>query len=439
MISIRKKLLILTFAVLAVGTLAMSVATYYTIRHEMDELYDKNMKQIAVMMSGTIVQKGKTISERPYSNGYPRGEEEFLIQVWRKGKLEYSSHPAANFPLQETLDKGVVFFEGKRWIYYAADYEGDIVQISQNLKHRREVVRETYQAVLIPILIQFPIMAFIVWLIIGYGFRPLENISALIKKRTASFLDPIPNSQVPAEISVLVDALNELLERLKLSLELQRQFTADAAHELRTPLTAVRLQLDLLQRAKTPQDQDEALKTLENGVSRSIRLVNQLLELARQEPENTLRSFSSTDLNALAVDALNDCKPLADNKNMTLLYEPSDKAIVMGDASSLSVMIGNLLNNAITYTRHGGMVLVKTSMPNDQVVLEIADNGVGIDQASRERIFDRFFRVTGTGTTGSGLGLSIVKNITDHHNIKVDVLDGLSGEGTCFRLTFPKA
>ena len=116
--SIRKRLLLSILSVLVLATVAVGIATYLGIRHELDELYDANMHQLAVTASGMMTDKGTPIKERAYSDEWPRGEQIFLIQIWDGAALDYSSHPVADFPLQEQTGFGRVKFNGKKWTYY---------------------------------------------------------------------------------------------------------------------------------------------------------------------------------------------------------------------------------------------------------------------------------------------------------------------------------
>lgn len=437
MTSIRKRLMISILAVLLLATLAVGVATYFGIRHEMDELYDANMSQLAVVASDMVA--GEEVSQATSKNSmeWPRGEEIFLIQIWKNDKLSYSSHPIADLPLQDKAGFGHVFFHNTKWSYYQEQINNKTIQVSQKLSERHEVIREVYNAIIIPVLIQFPVLAVMIWLLVSYGFRPLVRISDLIQKRTPTYMRPILLGEAPSEIHSLVFALNDLLLRLEQSLEKQRQFTADAAHELRTPLTAVRLQLDLMQRSRTDAERLEAVETLERGVSRSIHLVQQLLELARQEPEYGTDKTAPVNLSSLIRDIAEEQKLLAHDKAIKIELETKG-VTVSGDASALSVMIGNLVNNAIAYTEQGGFIKLYTTIDDGRPILEIRDSGIGIGQQDRSRIFDRFYRVAGTGASGSGLGLSIVKTIADKHGIEIIISEGLNGKGTAFRLIFPR-
>lgn len=313
MTSIRKKLIILILSVLFGATLLMATATYFIVREEVDEVFDENLKQVA----HTILNTGPSVEtqnlQAPFGTKL-RGEEKYLTQVWRNGVLKYSSYPHVELPLQEKDGRGRVLFNDSKWRYYKQS-NGDIsVQLAQDLKERHSVVVEIYGFLLIPIALQFPILAGLIWVMVGYGLKPLSDISHLIRNRNPQFLDALPEENVPVEISDLVSELNDLLKRLKDALESQRRFTADAAHELRTPLAAVRLQLDILKRADDEEEAKAALLTLEKGVLRSTRLVHQLLELARQEPENVDAPFARADLAHIVEDIIEQSMPIAEAK-----------------------------------------------------------------------------------------------------------------------------
>lgn len=436
MISIRKKLLRTILLVVFAVTLLLAIITYFSVREEMDEFYDENLKQVAL----TILNITPADHAQPYfgdPNAKLRGEEEYLTQVWHKGALQYSSHPHVNFPLQVNDGKGETQFEDSTWHYRRQSNGDTTVQLAQDLNERHSVVIEIYGYLLIPILIQFPILAFLIWVSIGYGLGPLSTISSLIKNRNPSFLAPLPSDDVPVEINVLVNELNALLARLKLALESQRQFTADAAHELRTPLTAVRLQLDILKRADDDKEAKAALATLEKGVLKSTRLVHQLLELARQEPENLELPFSHVNLARIVEECIEQAQPLSKAKGIRITPKIMGRPTVTGSAPKLAVMIGNLINNAVTYTNDKGRVEITLRQNGQQAILDIADNGIGIPPDVRTRIFDRFYRVPGTSAAGSGLGLSIVRNIVDLHKAKIEVAEGIGGAGTTFRIILP--
>jgi two-component system OmpR family sensor kinase len=175
---------------------------------------------------------------------------------------------------------------------------------------------------------------------------------------------------------------------------------------------------------------------LGKGVARSIRLAQQLLEMARQEPENISYPFERLRLAGVIESVLEQARPFGLKKSVVLDTDIED-VMVEGNAAQLGIMIGNLVDNAILYTPEGGHVKISVRRQGGYIQLDISDSGIGIAPKDRERVFDRFYRVAGTGTTGSGLGLSIVKNIALLHGIEVEILEGLAGKGTTFRLVIP--
>lgn len=439
MISIRRKLLSSILTVLFLVSVLLAVMTYFTVREELDELYDENLKQVAHIILISLPTGNGAFPDHTEIDTTLRGEEEYLMQIWKNERLIYSSHPHVKFPLQLEDGRGKTDFEKSRWRYYR-ESRGDLsVQLSQDLRERHSIVLEIYGILLIPIAIQFLIFGGLIWILVGRGLKPLTDISRLIKNRNPSFLEPLPNGGVPHEISALVHALNDLLIRLRDTLEGQKRFTADAAHELRTPLTAVRLQLDILKRAQDDDERNAALQTLEKGVLRSARLAHQLLELARQEPENSETPFTQVNLAQVVKEAIEQALPIAQVKNIAINSQVAGDLFVWGSAHKLLIMAGNLINNAVTYTKENGHIEIKAYRDGAQIILDVADDGIGIDEKDHDRIFDRFYRVSGTGTTGSGLGLSIVRNILDLHKAGIHISGGIGGRGSTFQVRFPCA
>lgn len=437
--SIKRQLMLSILALMCLGTLVMVIITYFELKEEMDELFDENMVQIAEAIAvhdfsvdNTLFQTGQNTRQRL------KGEEEFLIQIWNDQTLSYSSLPALEVPYQGAGGVKTIIFDNQEWRYYGLAQGNWLIQISQPIPERHSVIREFYSEILIPMLVQLPILVGLILFFVSHGFKPLRQISASIQKRSSTFLDRLPEGDVPEEISALVAALNDLLGRLDSAIKTQRRFTADAAHELRTPLTAISLQLDILRRSKTEEEKEEVIQELYRGVDRSTHLVRQLLELARQEPDAGQILSGTCNLKDIVTDALEQHQTLAKDKNIEVQFEANEKCKIEGDENALGTMVSNLLNNAILYTEAGGKVHVSLSKTPDGIALRIADNGPGIAEEERQRIFDRFYRIVGTSATGSGLGLSIVKTIAQRHGASVTVDEGLDNGGTAFNIVFPK-
>lgn len=227
-----------------------------------------------------------------------------------------------------------------------------------------------------------------------------------------------------------------MLTRLDGAVAHLRRFTADAAHELRTPLTAVRLQAQLAQRADATDQRSAALTQLLAGVDRASHLVEQLLQMARLEPDAAQFSFATLRLDRLAKDVIGEFAPGADAKEIDLGMAKSRAVEVYGHAESLRVLLSNLVDNALRYTPGGGRVDVEIDTAAGQAVVSVCDNGPGIPAELRGRVFDRFFRCAQSSPPGSGLGLAIVKQVARLHSGEV-TLDMSADGGLVVRFVMP--
>lgn len=446
MTSIRRYLLISLLCALLAGSLAITGFTYLNAKEEMDELFDAHLKQIALTLKRQ--QEAVDLLEKEHAIPHDldtlntktkiKGEEEFLIQLWDDdGELDYSSHPAIHYPQLEKDGLVDAPFEGRQWRSYVIHNADGVIQVSQPLKARTSMVREMALKFIVPLLMQVPILGLLIWLAIGRSLLPLKTISEAIQKRSSTSLEPLTQDGIPTEVQPLVGELNELLQRLGHSLKIQRQFTADAAHELRTPLTAIQLQLEVLERAKTDAERRDAMQKLAAGIQRSIHLAQQLLLLARMEPEAVSRPHVSVDMAELARFCAEQFAAQAVAKSINLGFASEGDCTITGDLESLRVLVNNLIDNAIRYTPAGGSVDVAVQRDENTITLEVTDSGIGIPATERERVFDRFYRITGTNTLGTGLGLAIVKAIADQHQANITIHDGKDGYGTRIGVEFP--
>jgi two-component system OmpR family sensor kinase len=221
--------------------------------------------------------------------------------------------------------------------------------------------------------------------------------------------------------------LARLLVRLDQAMAGQRRFIADAAHELRTPLTAVKLQAQIARRAETGMERDAALVQLADGVDRAAHLVDQLLGMARLEPEARQVTFTPVQMDALVKRAVADFSAQADARGIDLGVGACEPLKLVGQAESLRMMLGNLLDNALSYTPAGGRVDVELRASAGNAFLTVADNGPGIPASERARVFERFQRLAGADIPGSGLGLAIVKQVVAMHGGEVRLGDAASG------------
>lgn len=441
--SIRRYLLASLIIALTCGSLLVAVFTYFNAADEIDELYDKNMLEIAETLRSQM--DALNLSEYrirgvvgPSLQTRIKEEQEFLIQVWDKSHASvYTSHRAISFPYQEKRGAHITEFEGRVWRTYGAETPDFIIQVSQPQKARIRFVREMALHMLFPLLSLIPIVGLFIWLAVGRSLTPLNDISRAITQRSASSLEPISEEHIPIEIKPMVQELNELLVRLSLSLEAQRSFTADAAHQLRTPLTALQLQLGNLKRSKTDEEREQHGGKLQSGIDRATQLVQQLLTLARVEPNVMEATTAPVELCELARDVVRQHAEMAVQKHIDIGMPRCESVTLSGSTENLRTLLENLLGNALRYTPQGGKVNVCIYESAGDAVMEVQDNGIGIPEGEREQVFERFYRILGTEVEGTGLGLSIAQNIVRQHGGTIRVSDGIDGKGVNFTIRLP--
>ena len=313
------------------------------------------------------------------------------------------------------------------------------LHVSETTQQRQALIRGILANIVIPQLLLTLIALAVVWYGLKQGLRPLEQLRNEVASRRRNDLSLLDGSKAPAEVRPLIDAVNNLLERLKQVMASQQRFVADAAHQLRTPFAGLKTQSELALRTDDPERKQHALEHILTSTRHGIRLVNQLLALARNEPGGqSTRNFASISLNQLAQECTVEWVQMALEKNIDLGFEGTDATnTVQGDASSLTEMLNNLLDNAIRYTQAGGHITVGINTAQQGVELSVEDNGPGIEPQHRERVFERFYRILGSGQSGSGLGLAIVAEVAKRHGAELKLDSGRDGKGTRIIIRFP--
>ncbi len=415
--SIRHRLLVWLLSTVLAAGLAASGVVFFKAREEANELFDYQLRQLAL-----------TLRDRTYLPSQLaevlQGEEalDFVIQVWAlDGTQLYNSHPRLRVPGAVQIGFSDVVGDTGRWRVFAIQQRGLTIQVAQPQSARNELALAAAWRTLIPFLIALPIMGLLIWRLVGRELRFLESATRDLARRTPESLEPIAAEAVPEEIQPLVAALNGLLGRLSGALAQQRQFLADAAHELRTPLTALR---------------ERAYTMLRDGIARATRMVEQLLALARQDPDAPVENRTPVDLAQLAASVAHAQEPAAAAKGLVLAAEVSGPVRVVGDPNALRAMLDNLVDNAIRYTP-AGHVIVRARREGNEAILEVEDTGPGIPASERARVFDRFYRGGTAAEGGTGLGLAIVRRIAERHQGRAELLEGAGGRGLRARIALP--
>lgn len=429
--SIRERLLLWLIVGMLVSTGIAGLSIDWLAQDEVNELFDYQIKQIALSLPGhSQLPDIATEDEDP--------EEDNIIQVWNaQGKPLFSSYPSHALPRYAMSGLHTVTYQQQSWRLYNTQRHGRYIQVAQSMTVRNDLAATLAVRMLIPFFVLIPLLAGLIWWSVGRSLRPLQTMTAAVAARHADAMQPLDEENLPQEIKPVVIALNQLLVRLNQAMQSQRAFIADAAHELRSPLTALKLQLQLTERASTDEQRSIALIKLNQRLDRSIHLVRQLLTLARSESSLEAIPFTSVDLSVLVQEVVQDLMPLAEAHQTGLQLDVQSHVLVTGRQADLRTLISNLLDNAIRYTPDAGQVRISVTREAGQAVLRVIDQGSGIPAHERERVFDRFYRREGTEATGSGLGLAIVRNIADAHHAVLALSDNTNGPGLVVTVKFP--
>ncbi len=428
--SIRTRLLIALLALVAAISLLAGTLTYRRVLAETSTLFDYQLRQMALSLRSRVSMAPRL--ELPPD----QLDTDFVIQIWDLfGTRVYLSRPGLPMINQTALGYADIDVRGEPWRTYGLQTVDGVIQIAQPQRVRERLAGGAALRVVIPLLLLLPVLGAAIVGVVRSGLLPLQRIAIEVQRRDVHSLAPITVTSLPREVAPLVLELNRLLIRLHSAFAAQRAFIADAAHELRSPLTAVRLDLQLLDRAPDEAARLEARSNLGAAVERAIHLVEQLLTLARNEPRDEEGDLSPVLLEAAASAGVADTHALALARGIDLGLEAEPSVRVMGDRDALRTLVRNLVDNSVRYTPTGGRVQVRTAKTAQGAVLEVTDSGPGIGAADRERVFDRFYRRVGAPEGGSGLGLAIVKAIADRHGAAVTLADAPSG-GLQVRIDF---
>ena len=432
--SIRRRLLSRLIGGIVLACAVATLGLYVSARHEVDELFDRELKQVALSLR---TQQDLDVTQSELDPDTE--DEDAIVVIARDRNGRHIFGPAADVPalVDPTPGYADAIWSGERWRYYAASGSAGTVIAAQPLAARARMALGAVLRILVPMLGLMLALVVLVWVTVGRGLRPLTQIADQLSVRTASALLPINAEHAPLEIMPFIAALNQLLHRLRQELSKQTHFLADATHELRTPLAALKLQLDLVQSATSETERNGALIGLRSGLERIIHLSQQLLTIARVDSQPLGPAALRTDLSQVAMGVVTELWSLAKARDIDLGIVSNEPAGVAADAEAMRILLVNIVDNAIRYTPRGGKIDVSLRRERRSAILQVTDTGPGIPAHERERVFDRFYRGIGQTTPGSGLGLAIVKGIAQRYGAQVTLADGDGHRGLRVRVALP--
>lgn len=437
--SLQARLLMSVLGLVTVVWLGAALLTWYDARHELDELLDGHLAQAAALL---VVQQSKTagddddgVADAPSLHKYA---PQVAFQVFHEGHLVSRSVNAGTHPMSTTT-RGfatVQLADGAQWrVFGARGAEKDVqVFVGERTASRGSILWAVLRSLLLPLMLALPVLALAGWWAVRRELAPLRQLSQLLGVRRPQALEPVVLADMPSEMKPLVQALNELFERIERMVASERRFTADAAHELRTPIAGIRTQVQVAMGAGNDTAQhDHALQATLAGCDRATRLVEQLLTLARLEAasENNALPTGPVDLSAITRRVAAELAPTALLHEQTLELDAAAACPLAGNEMLVGVLVRNLIDNALRYSPSGARIQIDVTTASGQSTLRVQDSGPGMTEQEMARLGERFYRVLGHGQTGSGLGWSIVKRIAQASGAQVQVgrselLGGLS-------------
>ncbi len=412
----------LSMVILGVALISGGFAFWSTFR-EVHELQDDMLRQIAAMFDRHHLELNH--GEDLGSNVVGDDEARVFVELFSASVPSGPSVVAGSAPvLPRNLPDGLhTVHAGNKTYRVLFKTLGGVnrLAVAQETEVRDEIARDNALHTLMPFLILIPVLLFVVSGLIRKIFRPIKELSAEINQRDERNLDGIAPEPLPTEIQPFIEAINRLLGRVEQSMEAQLRFVVDAAHELRSPLTALSLQAERLAEAEMSTKALGRLNTLRKGIERGRILLDQLLALARVQSSGTT-SGVSVSVQQVYRHVLEDLMPLAEAKDIDIGVTSDFDARVPVNEVDLTILVKNLVSNAIGHTPAGGRIDLSVLPGEDGVVtLVVEDTGPGIPEAEWERVFDPFYRILGNDEIGSGLGLSIVRAIASRADAAVNL------------------
>lgn len=428
MMSIRRRTLTLIIGLLLAGLGVISVYNLHDSNHEIAEVYDAQLAQNARLLQGVMRMPlaskeqadlyqafNKALGEaEPRIDGHPY-ESKIAFQVWNaKGEVlvHTASAPSLSAPPSTPGFNDVVDLNNRQWRAFMLEDKQNqlLVWVGERSDVRTDLVDRIVRHTLWPNILGSLILAAMIWLAIGWGLKPLANMAATLRARHSGSLEPLNLDPLAAELEPMQAALNRMLAHIQEVLGRELRFIADAAHEMRTPLAVLRVHAQNLLEAGTEQERRDSLEHLIAGVDRTSRLVNQLLTMARMEPQPGASTPRCIDLAATIRESLIQLTPWLLSKRLELAFDVSDAlSPVRVDASAINIALNNLVTNAANFSPANGLITVRLTQQNDHYELSVEDDGPGIDESERERLFERFY--SRANDQGAGLGLTIVQAI----------------------------
>jgi len=467
MISIRRRLIIIILSLIIFIGIITVYLSYRDARHEVGELFDAQLAQSARVLDALFLHQINkenitsselkniqniidhiTVLDDPGYNGLSKEvsvesisyERKIAFQIWSKENiLIIRSASAPNIPLSAVSLKEQEHgyfnenINNKQWRVFSIKTEDNkyLMQVGEKFEIRNELTEDISKQLIRSSAVSIPILIIFIWVAISRSLLPLSRIATEVTKRNKENFNPLDIDNTPIEIAPLTESINDLLQRLKIAFEKEQQFTDEAAHELRTPLAALKTQAQVALSANNESEKKHALNKIIEGVDRASHLVNQMLVIARLE--KFTKKNERINLHSFALGIIEQYKLQLDEKYLRVIVDGDVEVTVAGEIDGLTILLNNLLDNAIKYSHENSQITISIHN-NNYTSMTIENSSQAITSDELERVFDRFYRVPGTGVTGCGLGLAISKQVSDMMGIKLSIINNKDNSGVISKI-----
>lgn len=456
--SIRRRMVGRTMACMLLILGAISLAAHLFARHESREFFAARLASSARVLEALTAHQLETATlEAPIEIPIPRQigaadgqtkyghsyEHKIAFQIWhRDGRLlaRSASAPVRAFgPLAPGFSQTRV--GGDSWRVFTLQSGQVWVVAAEKDEVREEMVQQLGASVLGPVVIGGILLIVAVNLILSANLAPLRRLAGSIARRESGSLEPVELADAPDELVPVVEELNSLLLRVRLAFDREQQFIDAAAHEIRTPLAAVQLHVQNALRAANDSEREHSLGEALDALKRTTLLAEQLLTFSRLASKTDLALREQVSLRAVCREVFEIEEPLLAQRKQSLGLDAPTDARVEGDPYRLQQLLRNLIDNASQHGLPGGDIDVGIAAERERVLLRVANDGEPVPDGELERIFEPYYRLQkgAAAGAGSGLGLSIVREIAHQHRATISVGRKADGQGCVVTVAFPAA
>lgn len=441
--SLRRAFFRIVSVPLVICSLLIWSAGMAYIYTEVDEVYDATLAQYAreidhLTREGVFAANGN-VAEDPTAKPQHKYERKIMFRIFQDGRL------VARSSFTDGLDDAAMapgyydrMIDGKKWrIFVLASHEtGRIVEVGNRYAIRYEMIRQLILCLLLPAILFLIAAMYLVWWGAARSLKQLVALSSEVDARDANDMTPIAQPMIPQEVQPLLSALNRLFARVSDSFRREKEFTDNAAHELRTPLAAIKTQAQVIEKSETFTVEGRVgFGNLLDAIDRAANMVDSLLAFSRVQADKS--EHVAVDLSALVRSETEDLLRFTSWRGRRVAVDVAPAATVSGSAQGLSILVRNVIVNALKFTPDTGEVKVAVLQDPRGTTLRITDTGPGIPDAMKDKVFNRFVKGQKSPTSGSGLGLALVKSIADMHGAEI-VLSDNQPSGLVFKVLFRK-